>query len=682
MAAFTQSGYTVVGSYGSSELDVHASVDGVAFPGGIRAGSVTTVLLYVAGRWNNEVEPLKAGQCWGYAHRDIRGGSGWSNHCLTADTTVVTADGPRKIGELAGTTATILTRSPGRDGNRGRWVDAPVRSFGQDEVWRITLRRGAVEKAIHATADHRWFVDVREPHQRTARKGAEVRTAELTQGMGLSSCLPRHVGRIHPSPFGIVHGIVYGDGTIQPTQNGRGAASKVALWNEKRELLRYFPDGLSQAEVTRDTGAVGVQVHGLPRAYKDRPSLDEAPAYLAGWLAGYIATDGTVTRGTLSISSLRLEDLHLVAQVAQTLGIACNEPRVEHQSGGYKPSDQWVMSFVTASVPDWILIREKHSERLNHTDSRRPWKVQSVERTGRVEDVYCATVEGTGAFTLDGWILTGNSGGCAIDINANDHPQHKYTLSQAKIDAAHRILASVDSAVRWGGDWTPASLDQMHWEIKPGAAGAATDALAGRITSGDLPHVPTTLSGGKPPEHHHPHKPARHTGGKVATVAEITVANVHPRELQVALNVLGASPQLAVDGKIGKATTGAVKWAQKICGVTVDGYVGAKTRHAINGHIPRAWPLSHGQVFGTADHEGWAKRTRSGDPRWDGDGIRHWVRLIQTALHDKFGAPGGSWIDGIYGEPTDRYMRKAQRARDLAVDGLCGRDTFLAIFRI
>lgn len=52
----------------------------ISFPGGIRKGAVTTVLLYVAVQWQRRVEPLTPGHNWGYAERAIRGSSQTSNH--------------------------------------------------------------------------------------------------------------------------------------------------------------------------------------------------------------------------------------------------------------------------------------------------------------------------------------------------------------------------------------------------------------------------------------------------------------------------------------------------------------------------------------------------------------------------------------------------------------------------
>lgn len=53
----------------------------ITFPGGIRKGAVTTVLLYVAVQWHRRIEPLTADWNWGYGERTIRGSSTTlSNH--------------------------------------------------------------------------------------------------------------------------------------------------------------------------------------------------------------------------------------------------------------------------------------------------------------------------------------------------------------------------------------------------------------------------------------------------------------------------------------------------------------------------------------------------------------------------------------------------------------------------
>lgn len=42
--------------------------------------SVAPLLLWAARDWNKLLEPLRPGWCWGYAHRQVTGGTGWSWH--------------------------------------------------------------------------------------------------------------------------------------------------------------------------------------------------------------------------------------------------------------------------------------------------------------------------------------------------------------------------------------------------------------------------------------------------------------------------------------------------------------------------------------------------------------------------------------------------------------------------
>lgn len=76
-------------------------VDGVEFPGGVRAGAVATVLGYVAREFDARVEELREGWCWGHAYRDVTASSsGLSNH---ASGTAIDINAPRHPIGLRGT---------------------------------------------------------------------------------------------------------------------------------------------------------------------------------------------------------------------------------------------------------------------------------------------------------------------------------------------------------------------------------------------------------------------------------------------------------------------------------------------------------------------------------------------------------------------------------------------------
>jgi hypothetical protein len=68
--------------------------------------------------------------------------------------------------------------------------------------------------------------------------------------------------------------------------------------------------------------------------------------------------------------------------------------------------------------------------------------------------------------------LSNHSSATALDINAEQHPNARPTLStftRAQVAACHAILVSVpelDDLVHWGGDWaSPLTTDAMHWEF-------------------------------------------------------------------------------------------------------------------------------------------------------------------------------------------------------------------------
>lgn len=76
------------------------SVGAATFPAGVRSGDVHTVLGYVARRFNNEVEALVKGWCWGHSYRVISGSTSLSNH---ASGTAIDINAPRHPLGASGT---------------------------------------------------------------------------------------------------------------------------------------------------------------------------------------------------------------------------------------------------------------------------------------------------------------------------------------------------------------------------------------------------------------------------------------------------------------------------------------------------------------------------------------------------------------------------------------------------
>lgn len=75
-------------------------INGVSFPGGVKAGDVATVLGYVAEQIDLRVEELRDEWCWGHNYRPVAGSAVVSNH---ASGTAVDVNAPKHPRGARGT---------------------------------------------------------------------------------------------------------------------------------------------------------------------------------------------------------------------------------------------------------------------------------------------------------------------------------------------------------------------------------------------------------------------------------------------------------------------------------------------------------------------------------------------------------------------------------------------------
>ena len=433
---------------------------------------------------------------------DVRPDWTWGYACLAGETLVATPEGDVPIADLAGTTAMLLTRSGGH-ASRPRWVEAPVRSYGVQPLHCITLGRHGIERKVFATPDHRWIVEYSRPGRDGGGYGQTERTtAELAVGARLAGCRPFPLAaRTRPSPLGVAHGLVTGDGTVDAKGNGRLALYGTKNW----PLVRFFPDGQPQRQYHDPHHAEShILLTGLPAAWKRPPSLDEGSSYLYGWLAGLLAADGRVTsKGGVEIYAVDDDVLRLASVVCRRLGIGCYGPSVVRKAEagrtvaiGPVTADAsralYSLRLDPTTLDSEFFVIPAHRERWDRAPKRkRParWQVLSVEATDRVEEVFCAEVPGSEAFALADDLLTGNcraiagtnvpsnhSWGTAVDINAPVNPRRRPLTTN--IPRRVRELWK-GQGFRWGGDYTTSVPDAMHFEYMGtvGDARAAYDRL-------------------------------------------------------------------------------------------------------------------------------------------------------------------------------------------------------------
>ena len=389
-------------------------------------------------------------------------------YCLAGETRVLTWEGVKPIRELAGGTHRIL-------GKHGDWIDAPFRSFGVQPLMRLTLTRNGIRKNIYVTAEHRWFVR----SGRTQKSDREVLTSDLRPGHRLVSKFPRtRVKQTTPSPFGIAHGVTFGDGT----RSGTGSMAQLDAVKDV-ELLKWFPVSMMTQHGRQ------LLIHHLPRFFKELPPLDESVSYLYGWLAGYFAADGCIsTTGTIMLNSARRYELEYVRLVCTRLGIGTYGVTEQVRVGfpGMEPSSLFRIILVGSDLTEEFFLLDKHRFRFNAAAKayeRKGWMVREVAKTDRVEEVFCATVEEGHAFTLEDNILTGNCFSCAEGGDAIKFVQKIDGLSF--VEAVERLAARAGVDLRYEqGGYVPGQEQSQRRRLID-AHRAAADFYAERLGGSD-----------------------------------------------------------------------------------------------------------------------------------------------------------------------------------------------------
>lgn len=356
-------------------------------------------------------------------------------HCLAGETRVLTSEGVRPISELAGGVHRILARN-------GTWVEAPFRSFGAQPLMRLVVTRNGQRKELFATPEHGWFVR----SGKDQRKLREVVTRDLRPGRRLAWKFPAtDVKQTTTSPFGIAHGITFGDGS----RCGRGSRAYLAPGKDT-QLLKWFPT--SRATQRADQVLV---VHDLPALFKRLPPLDESGPYLYGFLAGYLAADGHVAKdGTVMLNCASRETLEYVRAICTRLGIGTYGVTEQVREGfpGREPSSLFRIHFINEDLTEECFLLDEHRFRFSSASksfARRGWVVQSVEETDRVEEVFCAVVDHGHAFVLEDNILTSNCFGCSEGGDAIDFVQKQETMSFT--EAVERLAQRAGIELRYEG---------------------------------------------------------------------------------------------------------------------------------------------------------------------------------------------------------------------------------------
>ncbi len=418
--------------------------------------AATDLYLLEPGVWYSDI-PTKYVELAARIRRNL--GCGHIIFCFAGDTEIVTDGGVRAIGPLAGTVQRVLTRNHA-------WVDAPIRSFGVQEIYELIVTKGRRTKTIRTTAPHRWFV-----RKSAAEAFHEVVTSELLPGKHRLQQVhaKSYKNWVDPSPFGVAHGFTLGDGTTPP---GARHSAHADAHGAKIAIEPYF----AMCPRKELDGVDATRFSALPNFFKTLPSIHETSAYLLGWLMGYFAADGTVTaQGQVRITSVVRENISFVRDACVLLGIATSVIGEDVSTSGFvigTRSFRLNLQPQTLDASFFLLPHHRAAFLAAEAEDKasRDWIVQSVRATGQQEEVFCATVEDEHAFVLEGDILTGN-----CDFNGV-HDRLRSYLGDVLFNGDVSRIATVS-----GDNTTIAQRQEV------------ADRFNGVPASGDTPAIPAVI---------------------------------------------------------------------------------------------------------------------------------------------------------------------------------------------
>jgi hypothetical protein len=347
----------------------------------------------------------------------------WTEHnpsCFSGDTRFITSEGLQRFDRFSdGSKVQVLNA-------QGQWVEASVRAFKEQEIWEVKLERCGVEHTIKTTANHQW--PITSPMRRFRdSKPQLLKTEQLASIAGSSTY---KLFTVNPSEKpeldleGVLHGIVFGDGTRHKEKDGRKAFCQVYLCNDpngadSRKLAWLFEEAGYKPVVGDDHQQVCF--YGLPEHWKTLPSIESTPEYLRGFVAGWFAADGHIdyrTGAGTMISSIQYEALTWLQKIAPVAGLATSTRIQEHTSDStFGPSSWYALGLVKETLDEDFFLLDEKKNRFTTPKFAKYWKIVSVQSTGVFEPVYCVEEPLEHLFVLEGNILTHN---CTITYRPDE----------------------------------------------------------------------------------------------------------------------------------------------------------------------------------------------------------------------------------------------------------------------
>ncbi|MEI6179287.1 MAG: ATP cone domain-containing protein [Chloroflexales bacterium] len=318
-------------------------------------------------------------------------------NCLSGDEKLLTYEqGAIPLREAVGT-QTVLNKDCA-------WVPATVRSFGEQQTVTVEFGRYKTKKVVRATLNHEWAL----------RDGRRVTTEDLRDGdMIPYTVAPRKVDTLAIDyRLGLMHGIIYGDGTATFVQQ-RNNGYLIRLCGDSRELLECFAGYPHSFPATYGGDPVVYLYDDFAKTHelKALPTVSETDDYLVGFIRGWFAADGYLSKQGQILFAADEEGEVWLRRVGPKVGFDFGYAIIlaDETNFGHRIKKIRNLEVRRASVTEADLILSKHLRNYREASTDRDWKFLGlVPGSQRVEEVFCATVPATRTFVLTDGLVTGN----------------------------------------------------------------------------------------------------------------------------------------------------------------------------------------------------------------------------------------------------------------------------------
>jgi NAD-dependent dihydropyrimidine dehydrogenase PreA subunit len=316
--------------------------------------------------------------------------------CFAPSEQLITSWGIRTFEELENDACRVLTD----DG----FKPAVVKRFRRKPLVKVQLapafeepdRHGGTRLTTPNVSRFRRTVSATPTHSWMLVDGERTEALSVGQFVPSMRLVPKRDAESHR--LGVLHGLVFGDGSWNKQEIRSGEhLHYVQLYGENGERYRDFFDQVDFSPcLDVHPGYVGTGVVRAPVNLKRVLPEDADPEYIAGFVDGWLASDGdAVTAGSWRLSSTDHEALAWLEQAAAVAGYVV------------------VGSGQESSVATNFGVRSRPIGRLYLATREVSWRVMNVEPVDADDsDVFCAVVPEKHMFTLAGGVYTPNCGAC------------------------------------------------------------------------------------------------------------------------------------------------------------------------------------------------------------------------------------------------------------------------------